>query len=260
MAPAAGHRFIETLHGRIHCLEAGQGATPLILLHSNGCSAYEYVDVIGPLAEKRRVLAWDMPGHGDSGPIGRHYGIADYTDTLVQMMDGLDITSAVVLGSSVGGTICIDMGARHAGRLAGLVIVETPTRSFDAWEAIWPMVEATFATMPVGAAEVAPRFTRSLTPELLARWNYDRNKAGSRVMMDVMWAIRQFDVTASLPKIKTPSLAVFGDKGPVLDSQAIFARYLPAAAQTIMPNCGHFPMIDDPAGFVRVVDAFASKF
>lgn len=254
----AAHRFAQTSHGRIHYLDTGTTKRPLVLLHSNGCSAYEYEGVVASLAEHHRVIAWDMPGHGDSGPIARHYPIKGYTDALIELLDATGIKSAHVLGSSVGGTICMDLGVRYADRLNGLIITETPTRSFEDWGKIWGAVEATFATMPVTLADITPRFRVTPDAALLARWNYDRNKTGARVMMDVMWALREFDAAAALPKITVPAMVLFGAKGPVLDGQAMFAKLLPSAKQVILPDCGHFPMIDDPDAFAEAVLAFTT--
>ncbi|MGZ0248029.1 MAG: alpha/beta fold hydrolase, partial [Alphaproteobacteria bacterium] len=100
--------FINTGHGRIHYLEQGSGPS-VILLHSNGGSAYEYEEMFDQLAKTHRVLAWDMPGHGDSEPITLHYSVEMYADAVVAFMDALDIESASVLGSSIGGAICVAM-------------------------------------------------------------------------------------------------------------------------------------------------------
>jgi pimeloyl-ACP methyl ester carboxylesterase len=254
-AEQARHRFVQTPHGRIHYLDTGTTGTPLILLHSNGMSAYEYQDVIAPLAKRHRVLAWDMPGHGDSEPIARHYTIGDYADAVIGFMDALEIKQAHVLGSSVGGSICIDLGSRYGKRIASLLIVETPTRTFDEWGDHWWTVEQVFGLQPQSFEQVAPRLWR-LTPPLLLRWNIDRNKAGVRTMIDVMWAIREFDLTKALPKVKSKSIVVYGENGPVLDGRKVFEKYLSKAPQVVMPKCGHFPMFDDPGAFVDVVLGF----
>src|SRR5215212_772752 len=65
--------FVKTRnHGRIHFRELGRG-DPLILMHTNGGSAYQH-DVVAPLlAPHLRMISWTMPGHGDSDPLSRHY-------------------------------------------------------------------------------------------------------------------------------------------------------------------------------------------
>jgi pimeloyl-ACP methyl ester carboxylesterase len=52
--------FVETPIGRIHYSELGAGP-PLVLMHSDGASAYEFEENLQGLAEAFRVIAWDMP-------------------------------------------------------------------------------------------------------------------------------------------------------------------------------------------------------
>src|SRR5262249_36294354 len=114
--------FAATAYGRIHYLHAGSGA-PLILLHSNGCSAYEYQDVMEGVARARWVIAWDMPGAGDSAPITRHHAVTESARAVTAVMDIRRIGKASVLGSSMGGSICVALGARHAARMDRLIVV-----------------------------------------------------------------------------------------------------------------------------------------
>ena len=79
---AVNERFVAVHgHGRQHSKEAGSGE-PLILIHTNGASAWQYAEVFPLLLTRFHVLAWDMPGHGDSDPIQRHYSVEDYADAL----------------------------------------------------------------------------------------------------------------------------------------------------------------------------------
>src|SRR5579885_2354104 len=86
--PTMRDRFATTPDGRIHYLHEGSGP-PLVLLHSVGCSAYEYEDSLPLLAQHFTVYAWDMPGHGDSDPLPRHYTIEDFARAVVHLMDAV---------------------------------------------------------------------------------------------------------------------------------------------------------------------------
>src|ERR1700749_4266392 len=97
--------FVPTRWGRIHYREAGADGIPLILLHSNGASAYEFEHVIGPLSERQRVLAWDMPGQGDSDPLPRHLSVPDYAAAVLDLMQQLGVARANVVGTSIGGAV-----------------------------------------------------------------------------------------------------------------------------------------------------------
>jgi 3-oxoadipate enol-lactonase len=249
--------FASTSYGRIHYLEEGSGA-PLILLHSNGCSAHEYEHVMGSLARTRRVIAWDMPGHGDSDPITRHHPVTEYARAVIDLMDTLHIGKASVAGASIGGSICVALGARHAARIDRLIPVETPARTAEEAKASWPRTETSFGFATQTLEEIAPRF-RQATPEFLQRWNIDRNKAGVKSMIDVMWALREYDVAYDMPNVKPKTLLVFGDRGPTIAKLDTFRERLPHARVKMMKDCGHFPMVDDPGEFARVLDAFLNE-
>lgn len=249
--------FVNTSFGRLHYLHAGTG-NPLILLHSNGNSAYEYEFVIEKLAKSRRVIAWDMPGQGDSDALTRHHTVPDYAQAVVEMMTALGLKRASVLGASIGGSVCVALGARHAEQIDKLVIVETPARTPEETAKMWFRTEQNYSSPTQTAEQLAPRFRR-VTPEFLARWNIDRNKAGVKTMLDVMWALREYDVVADLPKIKADSLLVFGDKGPTVGKLATFTGALPRARVEVFKDCGHFPMIDAPDEFAGLVDEFLGK-
>ena len=120
---AVNDRFVAVHgHGRQHYKEAGSGE-PLILIHTNGASAWQYAEVFPLLLTRFRVLAWDMPGHGDSDPIQRHYGVEDYADALNGFMEALELRSAHVSGCSIGGSICVAFASRYPNRTRSTVIV-----------------------------------------------------------------------------------------------------------------------------------------
>ena len=243
--------FASTRHGRIHYLEAGTGS-PLLLLHSNGCSAHEYIASMPGLAAEHRCIAWDMPGHGDSERSPRHLRVIDYADAVIALMDALGIARAHVCGASIGGMVCIALGARAPERLLSTIIVEAPLRSTADWAAQWARIEAQFSIPSQTLDALKGRF-RAVTPALLGRWNIDREKAGAWRMVDVMWAIRDYDAIADLPRITAPAAVIVGDTGPVFGHRERYAELLPAAPLTVMQDAGHFPMLDDPGAFSAAV-------
>lgn len=249
--PPAREYFLQTHHGRIHCIEQGQGPA-LLLLHSNGCSSHEYDAVLPLLAPHYRCIAWDLPGHGDSDPPRGHQDIRDYASATLDLMDNLELPKAHVCGASVGGFIAIALGRMAPERTASLTIAEAALRTPAEWAAQWPRIEAMFAIAHQSFEEVAPRM-RQLTPALLARWNIDRAKAGGWRMVDVMWAIREYDALGELRRLRAPSAVLVGDQGPVIAGRARFEEALPSAPIRVVADAGHFPMIDAPAAFAQAV-------
>jgi 3-oxoadipate enol-lactonase len=250
----AKDHFVETRMGRIHYFEAGAGPV-LILMHSNGASAYEYEFVIDDLAKRYRVIAWDMPGQGDSDAPQRFFSMHDFSDAVIAMMDALGIATASVGGSSVGGSIAIALGARHAARMERVFIVEYPIREEKTWAEGWARTEKMWTNTPQKMEVVAPRLRAGkVTPEFLERWNIDRNKAGAKIMLNAMWGMRLHDVRADLATLNAPATVIYGSKGPAIASRAAMQTALPNALQIVCEDCGHFPMIDDPEAFIAAIE------
>jgi pimeloyl-ACP methyl ester carboxylesterase len=150
------------------------------------------------------------------------------------------------------------MGQRHAARVRSLVLVETPIRSAQAWAQRWFNVEGNFA-LPLQSIESVAARIRNVTPELHKRWNIDRSKAGSHTMMDAMWAVREYDTLGALAALQVPTCAILGSEGPVSDSLPALTHKIGKDNIAVMHNCGHFPMLDDPAEFVERLSHFLER-
>ena len=239
--------------GRIHYQAAGAGV-PLILMHGVGSSAHEFEHVISLLGREFRAIAWDMPGHGDSDSPKRDLSIRDYADALAEFVRGFETGPVHLVGTSIGAMIAAEMAANYPLDTASVALVELPLRSPPAWQSIWPVVERMFSTPTQAFEDVAPRF-RELSSDDYERWNIDRAKAGGKVMMSAMWSLRNHN--ANLRGISAATLLLYGENGPTLDGAAAARAALPRSIFLTMVDCGHFPMIDHPASFVKIVGDFA---
>jgi 3-oxoadipate enol-lactonase len=246
--------FAQTRYGRIHYVEAGVGA-PILLTHSGGSSLYEFDLNFKRLARMGRVIAWDLPGHGDSAPFTADLSVEDYTAAAIALLDALSIERAHFVGASIGGFMAMELGASHPERVDKLVIVDTQLRTKQWWVQNWAMVEGMFCEVAQPYVAVAPRF-KALSPEVYRRWNIDRAKAGARSMMGVVWAAREFDAMGQAAKVKRPVMTMLGGVGPSLDCADDFCRLLPHGRLEIVAGCGHFPMIDEPEIFVDLLADF----
>lgn len=246
--------FADSRFGRLHYVDAGRGTT-ILLTHSGGASLYEFEANIERLARVGRVIAWDLPGHGDSDPMLRHLSLESYTEAAIALMDALHIERAHIVGCSIGGLIAIDMAARRPERVLKSVIVDMQLRTQQWWIDHWPMVEDIFCEVVQPFDTVAKRF-KSLTPEVLRRWNIDRSKAGAKTLMSVVWAARDYDVLSAVARIKVPAMTLIGSVGPSRDCVDDYRRLLPEGRLELMEGCGHFPMVDEPRQFDELLIDF----
>jgi pimeloyl-ACP methyl ester carboxylesterase len=109
----------------IHYVIEGKGE-PVVLIHGLLSSAsinWKLPGVIAELAKDHKVIALDLPGHGQSGkPADREaYGV-QMVDDIILLLDHLKIKKAHVVGYSLGGMVAMTLMARHPQRvLSGTV-------------------------------------------------------------------------------------------------------------------------------------------
>ena len=120
---------IVTSHGSLAVEESGEGSIPVLLIHGNSsCRAVFRHQLQGPLAENHRLIAFDLPGHGQSGNAPdptRNYTLPALADAAVELLEKLGVTEAIVFGWSLGGHIGVEMVPRFSG-MRGLMITGAP--------------------------------------------------------------------------------------------------------------------------------------
>jgi 3-oxoadipate enol-lactonase len=248
-------QFVVTSTGRVRVTRVGSG-DPVVLLPTNGHSWHEFAAIADRLPQRELVI-WDTPGQGDSDPAPPGMTIDRYADVLVEVLDALGIERAVVTGCSVGAFIAASIATRHASRVSAVGLVELQFRELGFWatDEMWSLVERMFSVPTQSIEQVQPRFVRPIDDAHLERWNIDRNKAGTRSLLEVMWAIRAFDLPPVLADISQPVTAVFGDSGPTVASKGNAERWLPGQAEVVViEGAGHFIAHDQPQAFARVVE------
>ncbi len=125
----ATERNINTRHGRIRVSDTEGSGLPLLLLHGSSTSRKVFERQCRPrLLEKTRILAIDLPGHGESDDAHDPevtYTLPGLVDAIEEVLEKLRIGSLAVFGWSLGGNLAIEMLAR-AKMVEGVLISGTP--------------------------------------------------------------------------------------------------------------------------------------
>ena len=123
------HHQISTSHGSIVVEEAGDGDLPVLLIHGNSFSREVFRKQLGgALARKYRLVAFDLPGHGDSSDAldaSRTYTRPGLASAVMEMLGLLGLSEVVVVGWSLGGHIALEMASQYFG-IKGLLISGAP--------------------------------------------------------------------------------------------------------------------------------------
>ena len=101
---------------------AGDGpGAPIVLLHQMPGSGKMLEPLVLELAKKRRVLAIDLPGHGDSDRTGDH-SIAAQAAAVAETLAHLRLPPAHVYGHNAGASVAIELALAHPGTVASLLL------------------------------------------------------------------------------------------------------------------------------------------
>lgn len=120
---------VETRHGRIRVSDTGGQGLPLLFLHGSASSRKVFERQCQPrLLEKARILALDLPGHGESDDASdpdAAYTLSGLVDTVEQVLAKLGIARLAVFGWSLGGHLAIEMLARRRS-VDGILVAGAP--------------------------------------------------------------------------------------------------------------------------------------
>jgi pimeloyl-ACP methyl ester carboxylesterase len=108
----------------LHLYDTGAATgTPILFLHGLGDEADTWRHVLPSLAAGCRCLAPDLPGFGRSDKPDRSYTIPFFVSTLLELLDSLSISQAVIVGHSTGAIIAHQIALTHPERVQRLVLI-----------------------------------------------------------------------------------------------------------------------------------------
>ncbi|MEM6626794.1 MAG: alpha/beta fold hydrolase, partial [Pseudomonadota bacterium] len=116
------HEVVKREAGGLHWSGSlGASGRPLVLLHQAGGSKRLFEPTLSKIATTRPVLAFDLPGHGDSTSIDPPSSVSDYTDAIALALSDLGVRDADICGHHLGGQIAAELGARGLAQSVGLI-------------------------------------------------------------------------------------------------------------------------------------------
>jgi pimeloyl-ACP methyl ester carboxylesterase len=96
----------------------------IVLLHGLGDEADSWRHLIEPLSAYGQIVAPDLPGFGRSDKPRRNYTIAFLNDAIVELLGLLDVSSAIIVGNSLGATIAQSLALEQPSWLKGVVLID----------------------------------------------------------------------------------------------------------------------------------------
>ena len=251
--------------------QAGAGRD-LLLLHTAGSDGRQYQHLLADpeLRASFRMTAFDLPAHGRSSP---PTGVGEgewrlttdrYVEAIMAVVDALALERPVVLGCSMGGQICLELAYRHPDRFAAAVAVQAADHVEGrqvAWARHARVNEKLFVPEWVDGL-MSPTAPRARRAEV--RWAYSQSAHGV-YWGDIDFYSRDWDARDRVGAIDTARcpvhiLAGEYDYSCTPELARATAERIPGATFTEMRGLGHFPMAEDPEGFLTYLRPLLAGF
>jgi pimeloyl-ACP methyl ester carboxylesterase len=267
------------LHGhRVFFRSAGSGPV-VVLVHGITSTSATWANVLPYLAERFTIIAPDLLGHGESAKPRGDYSLGAYASGIRDLLVALGHERATFVGHSLGGGVAMQLAYQFPEHCERLVLVSSGGLGRD----ITPLLRA--ASLP--GSEL-------ILPLLVNDWLLGAGRAvgrvlgsvGLRVHTDLEEVLRGHASlsdrearAAFLHTLRTivdpqgqrvdasdrlylaqaiPFMIVWGERDPIIPVHHALAahRLVPGSRLELFPDAGHFPHLDDPLRFVRLLTDF----
>jgi len=264
---------------QIHTVEEGEPNRQVaLMIHGWSSSWYAMSPLLGPVSQRFRAIAVDLPGYGESPPLGERVTIPAYTDLLADFVERVTDGPVVLIGHSMGGMIGLTLALRYpvlvermvligptiSGRLSQYInLVVSPITLLERF-GLGSLIVSTVERLTVGVTDRLMRPASFAERTGINEADYERLRADvrrpgqGRVRAECFFAMRENDLRGRLGQVEAPSLVFWGaeDNTVPLRDAGVVADEWPAADLRIIPKAGHWPHFETPDITRRLIASF----
>jgi pimeloyl-ACP methyl ester carboxylesterase len=273
-APAPS-QFLAVAGMQVHVRDEGprDDPQPIVLIHGTAASLHTWDGWTSLLKAQRRVIRFDLPGFGLTGPSpDADYSIAAYVRFTVAVLDKLGLQRVVLAGNSLGGQVAWETALAQPARVEKLILVDAAGYPFESQSV---PIGFRIARIPVLNRVMQYTLARSfvessvrdvygdpsrVTPELLDRYFELTLREGNRAAL--VQRLRQGPVTDASAKriaqLKLPVLVLWGGRDQLIppDNAQRFQHDIAGSELIMFDDLGHVPHEEDPLRTVNAIRNF----
>jgi pimeloyl-ACP methyl ester carboxylesterase len=252
---------------------------PVLLLHGLGANKLSWLPLIGPLAERYRVIAVDLPGHGVSSKRRADHTPAYFAAVVRRLLDELGLDRVSLAGKSMGGRVALEVSATVPDRVSALVLLGPALAGLP-----FPFIAKFLHVVPteIGALplplrrQIVARTIRSLfaVPERLPDHAYRAGaeefirvyrsgRARTALLSSVRGLVRDRPEAfwARVRENRAPTLVLWGEEDRLVPLRLgrLLAEEMPRCRLEILPGVGHVPQFEVPEITADLVRGFLDE-
>lgn len=254
-------------------LSGPDGDEAVVFLHGNPGSGGEWDPLFGPASGFVRCIAPDMPGYGSSDkPRDFDYSAAGYGRHLDGLLVALGVRRAHVVGHDLGGPWGLAWAASRPDQLASLTFMNIGVMPGYRWHRYarlyrLPIVGELLlmSASPIGVRPILQAGSGSRVPDTFVREVVRQyHVAGTRRAVLSFYrgtndlGATTVELAERLDRPDVPTLVLWGAGDPYVPASyaEVQRRFFPSARVVVLPDSGHWPLVDDPGSVVDEVIPF----
>jgi len=242
-------------HRAIYYQTAGpaQAAATLLFIHGSGASSASWREQMADLTSDILGIAIDLPGHGLSpGPALSR--VADLAAVVIDLLKQLAPPRPLfIAGHSLGAAVALQAACLEKDQIDALILLGGGARM--------RVLPAFLEGLAAGKAD--PGFFRlafapSADPAVVESELHYFAEVSANLLFHDFTACNEFDITDDLPLIELPVLVMVGDNDRLTPpkNSALLREKLPRADMVIIPDAGHFAMLEKPGQVNQAIHHF----
>jgi pimeloyl-ACP methyl ester carboxylesterase len=245
--------------------EAGTGI-PILLIPPAGSTASTWGTAMSELARLGRVIAYDRRGYARSGgdPVR---SISIHTADAAALLELLEAQPAVVVGTSAGAAIAVDLAVRRPELVRAVVAHEFPwrfTRHLPAASQVVALAKIGLWALLGREADATEALLRSADSyrdgssawdAFPAEWRQIARENARPALADFLNSIRSYPSATDLATVEAPVLCTYGERSPksMVRLVGLLGAAIPTARAQQIEGAGHAAPFDATGNFVRVI-------
>ncbi|NBC35352.1 alpha/beta fold hydrolase [Novosphingobium sp. FSY-8] len=267
--PWSGFGQIRRGGGVLHYATLGTDTSrpPVVVLHKLGGWLSDWRHVAPALADGRRVIAFDLPGHGGSRMDGAPpyiHTLAETAAMLVGALDEMALAKIDLLGTSLGGCVGVVMAAQHPDRVRRLAVISSALGGRKTLaevraaveEKLKPIFDAQGMPLPTPPELLVNTFGM-VHPDAINPEGIASRRAAGLWLQPSERGVGVTDLRAALRRVECPTLLVYGQFDKAYPRFRPFAEAALRDARTeVVPNSGAFVIQDNPEATAPILKAF----
>lgn len=232
--------------------DTGGDDSPVLLIHGWACNRTFWSVQVEHVADRRRVIAPDLAGHGRSVSDRRDWTIEAFTSDVCGLVDHLALAGVALVGHSLGGAVALEAAARLGDAVSAVVVVDTFV--FDYGHYTGRQIAQYMAPFRRDPPAAIGKLVRNLAAQGTERAVIDRIarqmvRTSAAVALPALESLFAWDPRGAFETVSAPIRCINGEQ---INAQAR-RRYAEFVSEQVISGAGHFLMQEVPERFNEVL-------